>query len=181
MHHGPIGEGDDSGAAGLQFGRGNLMAGEVAMIARAYAPDGEMRTRPSPAVAARGRLLLVEDDDDMRRLTAAVLRAEGYDVEEAESGVGMLRRIEEAIWAETPERYDAIVADVLLPDLTAFEVLEALQSRELATPVILVTAYGGDDTREDACSLGAFALLEKPLAWDALRNTIRTAICLRFK
>lgn len=112
----------------------------------------------------------------MRRLTAAVLRGEGYAVEEAANGVGMLRRIEAAMWADAPAHYDAIVADVLLPDLTAFEVLEALRSRELATPVILVTAHCGDDAREDACSLGAFALLEKPVDWDALRNAVRKAI-----
>jgi two-component system OmpR family response regulator len=148
------------------------------MIARPYALEEDERTPARPAVRARGRVLLVEDDDDLRRLTAAVLRGEGYAVDEAVNGVGMLRRIETAIWAETPEQYDVIVADVLLPDLTAFEVLEALRSRELATPVILVTAYGGDDAREDACSLGAFALLDKPLDWDALRNAIRKAIRL---
>ena len=122
------------------------------------------------------RRIGLEDDDDLRRLTAAVLRGEGYEVDEAANGVGMLRRIESALWGETSDRYDVIIADVLLPDLTAFEVLEALRSRKLDTPVILVTAYGGDEAREDASALGAFALLDKPLDWDALRNVIWKAI-----
>jgi CheY-like chemotaxis protein len=155
-----------------------MMTEEVQMIARPYALEEETRRPPRPALRARGRILLVEDDDDLRRLAAAVLRGDGYAVDEAVNGVGMLRQIEGAMWAETPAHFDVVVADILLPDLTAFEVLEALRSRELATPVILMTAYGGDDAREDACALGAFALLEKPLDWDVLRNAVRKAIQL---
>ena len=135
---------------------------------------------PRPRRAKRRkRVLLVEDDADMRRLVGAVLRQAGYQVDEAPNGVAMLRQIEAAIWHDRPDHYDAIVADILLPDLTALEVLEALQSRDLSAPVILMTAHGSDHARAEACALGAFALLDKPLDWDLLRAAVRKAIRVR--
>jgi CheY-like chemotaxis protein len=146
------------------------------MVARLRVVRDEERTPTRPAVRSGGCVLLVEDDDDLRALAAAVLRSDGWAVDEVATGIEMLRRLETTVWAETPLHYDVIVADVLLPDLTAFDVLDALRSRDLTTPVILMTAHGGDEVRGDARSLGAFALLDKPLDWDALRDTIRQAV-----
>jgi CheY-like chemotaxis protein len=116
------------------------------------------------------RILLAEDDPDMRRLVAAMLRRDGYQVAQVSSGVSMLRRM--------PESFDAIVSDIQMPDLTALEVLEALRCRDITTPVVLMTAYGSDDARNEAEALGAFAVLDKPLDWSALRTTVRQAVLI---
>jgi two-component system response regulator (stage 0 sporulation protein F) len=133
---------------------------------------------PLPGIAAspkKLRVLLVEDDPDMRRLVATVLVRDGCEVIQARDGVGMLRRIESELWSERPEHFDVILSDIQMPDLTAIEVLEALRYRDITTPVVLMTAYGSDQMRTEARSLGAIALLDKPIDWLALRAAIREA------
>jgi CheY-like chemotaxis protein len=133
----------------------------------------EPALRPIPGMLVAGmapRILVAEDDPDMRRLVAAMLRRDGYQVVAVASGVAMLRRM--------PESFDAIVSDIQMPDLTALEVLEALRCREIATPVVLMTAYGSETSRMEASALGAFAVLDKPLDWDALRTTVRQAVLI---
>lgn len=114
------------------------------------------------------RILLAEDDPDMRGLVATILRRDGYQVVAVSNGVAMLRQM--------PEDFDAIVSDIQMPDLTALEVLEALRCRDIATPVVLMTAYGSETARIEASALGAFAVLDKPLDWEALRTTVRQAV-----
>jgi CheY-like chemotaxis protein len=126
--------------------------------------------------ARRPRVLLAEDDADMRRLVGLVLRMAGYNVVEADSGVMLLRRVELAASRGAQPPYDAIVSDVYMPDLTAIEVLEALQSRDLSVPIVLITAYGNEETRAEAKSLGVVDLLEKPLDWSALRTAVHKAV-----
>jgi DNA-binding response OmpR family regulator len=127
------------------------------------------------ATARKPRILLVEDDTDMRRLVAAVLRRDGYEVVSVGTGIGMLRRVG---FADRDGGYDLIVSDIQLPDLTALEVLEGLRCRDIGIPVVLMTAYGSDDARADACTLGAFAVLDKPFDWETLRAVVRKAVAL---
>ena len=91
------------------------------------------------------RVLLVEDDPEMRRLVAAVLAREGCEVTQARDGIGLLRRIEAELWSDSPQEFDVIVSDIQMPDLTAIEVLEALRYRDVSTPVVLMTAYGSEE------------------------------------
>ena len=126
----------------------------------------------------KSRVLLVEDDADMRRLVAAVLSHDGHDVVQEVDGVAMLRRIEAGFYGERPDYFDLIVADIQLPDITALEVL-GLAGRGLASPIILMTAYGDEQARAEACLLGVVALLKKPLDWNKLRRAVRTALGLR--
>ncbi|HZP41427.1 MAG TPA: response regulator [Candidatus Binatia bacterium] len=125
----------------------------------------------------RARILLVEDDTDMRALVGAVLREDGHEVVSVDSGIAMLRHLECALWTDDPrERFDAVVSDVQMPDLTALEVMEALRYRGIDTPIILMTAYGMPRSQAESRALGAFALLAKPLDWAELRATIRDAV-----
>jgi DNA-binding NtrC family response regulator len=125
----------------------------------------------------RARILLVEDDTDMRALVGTVLRDDGHEVVEADSGVAMLRHMESALWTDgRRERFDVVLADVQMPDLTALEVMEALRYRQIETPIVLMTAYGTPRSQSDSAALGAFALLEKPLDWGKLRAAIRDAM-----
>lgn len=131
---------------------------------------------PIKDLARRPRVLLAEDDADMRRLVGLVLRMAGYNVVEADSGVMLLRRVELAASRGAQPPYDAIVSDVYMPDLTAIEVLEALQTRDMAVPIVLITAYGNEETRAEAKSLGVVDILEKPLDWSALRTAVHKAV-----
>jgi CheY-like chemotaxis protein len=125
--------------------------------------------------AQKRHVLVAEDDPDMRRLVAALLRAAGHKVAEARDGMEIIDRIESTIWAERPELFDVIVSDVNMPGLSGLDVLAALRCTHFSTPVILITAYGDDDTRAEARDLGAAEFLDKPLDPHALRIAVERA------
>jgi DNA-binding response OmpR family regulator len=133
-------------------------------------------TPPFTVAARRPRVLLVEDDTEMRRLVAEILQRDGYDVVPVGTGVSMLRRVG---FPTGDDPFDLILSDIQLPDLSALEVLEGLRCRDIDIPVVLMTAYGSDEARADACTLGAFAMLDKPFDWDTLRAVVRKAVALR--
>jgi CheY-like chemotaxis protein len=106
------------------------------------------------------RVLLAEDDDEMRQLLSSTLRVEGYQITECAHGVKL------AWLLETPstgsvQPYDIVVSDIRMPGLTALEVMEGLRSQNWP-PVILITAFGDAETHETARKLGAVAVLDKP-------------------
>jgi two-component system NtrC family response regulator len=131
---------------------------------------------PIPTAARRQvRVLVVEDDPDMRRLVAHMLEREGYEVTQASSGIGLLAGMELLKWNEPEDTFDVIVSDVQMPDLTALDVLGGL-SRSPGIPIVLMTAYGTADTRARARALGAVAFLDKPLDWEKLRLALRNVL-----
>ena len=139
--------------------------------------EADQSRRPLLA-RVKPRVLLVEDDEDLRRLVAQALAKSGYDVVEAGSGLGLLAGLECTIWGDRSEAFDVILADIQMPDLTALEAPEASGSPGLDTPVVLMTAYGDPDTRAEAHRLGALAVLDKPLDWDELGSVVRSAVSM---
>jgi len=125
------------------------------------------------------RALLVEDDRDMRRLVGWMLRKESLEVVEAEGGVELLDWINRTAFPPWTTRFDLIVSDVNMPDLTAIEVLAAMRSTVSTTPVILVTAFGDARTRQEARELGVCAVLDKPFSRHDLRAALRRASLAR--
>lgn len=86
----------------------------------------------------RGRLLIVDDDPDLRDGLAEVMEAEGYEVETAVDGSGALARLGDA--SATPP--DCVLLDLMMPVVNGWQVLEAMRSapRLRAVPVVVVTA-----------------------------------------
>ncbi|MCW5890478.1 MAG: response regulator [bacterium] len=121
----------------------------------------------------RTRVLLADDDPDLRRLLSLTLRRAGYDVVEAGDGVELLDRLESTVAKR--DYFGVIVADVNMPGLTGLDVLAALRCTSWTTPVILITAFGDPATKAEADDLGAM-LLDKPLDLDALRVAVRAAV-----
>lgn len=121
----------------------------------------------------RTRVLLADDDPDLRRLLSLTLRRAGYDVIEAADGVELLDRLEATIAKR--DYFGVIVADVNMPGLTGLDVLAALRCTSWTTPVILITAFGDPATKAEADDLGA-TVLDKPLDLDALRLAVRAAV-----
>jgi two-component system OmpR family response regulator len=79
------------------------------------------------------RVLVVEDEPKLAALVARALREEGHPADVAGRG-------EDALWMAAAAPYDAIVLDVMLPDLDGFEVLRRLRERKTWTPVLMLTA-----------------------------------------
>ncbi len=101
------------------------------------------------------RILVVEDESDLRKVLASLLRREGYRVDLAESGSGAIEMLGREV-------YDLIITDVRLPGATGIDVLRT--SRELypGAPVIVITAFASDEMAEEARRLGAFNFITKP-------------------
>lgn len=89
------------------------------------------------------RALVADDDDDMRALMAASLKADGFEVVEAKDGGELLDRLSEAM-AEPSTQPDVVVTDVLMPRLSGLGVLDALHRARLRFPVVLVTVLTDD-------------------------------------
>ena len=122
-------------------------------------------------------ILLVEDDEDMREMLAAVLRRDGYRVVEAADGDDAIDWLGVGILDGQPERLPAlIVSDICLPWVSGFEILEGARLSPWRLPVILITGFGDAETHERARELGAACVLDKPFAMDALRDAVRAAL-----
>lgn len=106
---------------------------------------------------ARSKILVAEDDHDVRELIRTRLALAGYEVHAARNGADALSRV-------SSFRPNAMVLDINMPELDGFGVLEALRARGLHIPVLVLTArHAADDVRR-AISLGAKDYLTKPFA-----------------
>jgi len=115
------------------------------------------------------RILLVEDDKGASRFIKKGLSESGYVVDAVYDG-------EEGLHLGQTQSYDLIVLDVMLPELSGFEVLKTLRKKGKCTPVIILTAR---DAREDVVhglDLGADDYLVKPFAFAELLARIRAVL-----
>lgn len=119
------------------------------------------------------RVLLAEDDNELRRLLATCLRNDGFEVIEA-SDCGYLIYCLSFSEADYPDHVlpDIIVSDNRMPGMTGLEALEGLRKADWATPFILITAFGDEATHAEALRLGAAAVFDKPFDVRELRRSV---------
>ena len=114
------------------------------------------------------RILVVDDDETIRRTLRINLQARGYEVEEVASGRDALSTLEDA-----PP--DLIILDLGLPDLDGVEVLRRLR-RTLRTPVVVLSARQQSDDKVEALDQGADDYVTKPFGMDELMARVRSAL-----
>jgi two-component system OmpR family response regulator len=107
------------------------------------------------------RLLLVDDEENLRSMLEAALRHNGFDVDTAANG-------REAIAAVGAEQPDLILLDVMMPDLDGFEVCRRLRSDGVKTPVLFLTARDATEDKVRGLTLGGDDYLVKPFSLDEL-------------
>jgi len=124
--------------------------------------EGQPAQEPAPVAVAPGNgesILVVDDEEGLVRLAEEVLASLGYEP------VGCLGALEAlSVFRAAPERFDAVVSDVIMPDMTGPELVRELRRLQPALPVILMSGYGGPDLQAQAQAAGAQAVLMKPLA-----------------
>src|SRR5271156_1007093 len=114
------------------------------------------------------KLLLVEDDNNLREIYEARLQAEGYTIVTAKDG-------EEALVVAKAEKPDLIISDIMMPKISGFEMLDILRNTEnlKSVPVIMLTALGQNDDQQRADKLGADRYLVKSQV--TLEDIVRVA------
>lgn len=117
------------------------------------------------------RILVAEDDDEMRSLVAEALVRDGYDVLSVGDGGGLIARVADQL--NHPERggFDLIISDVRMPVTNGLSVVEALRRVGCKVAVIMMTAFGDDHLRRRVHELDA-VFFEKPFAVDDLRHAV---------
>jgi DNA-binding response OmpR family regulator len=118
------------------------------------------------ARSVRNRILLAEDDAELRATLVAVLDRAGFAVDGVSSGIGLVSRIADALLYGNKAPADAIVTDVRMPGCNGLSVAEGLRANGWTTPIVVISAFGDDDMRGRVARMSRAWLLEKP--FDAL-------------
>jgi two-component system, cell cycle sensor histidine kinase and response regulator CckA len=130
---------------------------------------------PKPATKPKARgtesVLLVEDDDAVRTVTAGALRGHGYTVYEAASGEAALRLV-----GEHPSRVQLVVTDVVMPGMSGREIVERVQALAPKVRVLYVSGYPDDAMVRHGIVDGDVAFLHKPFAPSVLAERVRSVL-----
>ncbi len=128
------------------------------------------------STATAARILLADDDTEMRSLMAFALEREGYLLTECHDGESLLKWIGRSLSRSTNIRFDLVISDIRMPGATGLEVLEEVRALGGEPDVILVSAFCDPLTEEKARRLGAAALLPKPFEVDDLVTTVKQVL-----
>jgi two-component system response regulator HydG len=139
------------------------------MLPTSREPAADEPADIDPARAAAGKVLVVDDQKNMRATTAIVLRSAGHVVEEAEDGPAAVRRVQ----AET---FDVVLTDLRMQTVDGMAVLREVRRLAPETQVIVMTAYGTIETAVEAIRRGAYDFLAKPFKEDELLLRVSQAL-----
>jgi len=112
------------------------------------------------------RILVAEDDTEMRSLLVWVLHKAGYDVVECRNGLELAEHLHRQ--EDQPHDLSLVISDIRMPGQSALEVLHGLKHQECCPPVILITAFGDEATHREAVQCGVVAIFDKPFDTDQL-------------
>jgi DNA-binding NtrC family response regulator len=119
----------------------------------------------------KARLLIAEDDADMRDLLQEVLEETGYETIVVADGRAAMERI-----GREREMIDLLVTDIRMPELIGDELLKAMREKRAEAPVIVITAFGTVEQAVELVKAGAFQYLTKPLKMGELLQTVKQAL-----
>ncbi|HXA66881.1 MAG TPA: sigma-54 dependent transcriptional regulator [Bryobacteraceae bacterium] len=118
----------------------------------------------------KSTVLVVDDEEKLRRVVELQLKTAGFEVEQAGSAEEALKLTDGA---------DVILTDLRLPGISGLELLAKLRRQDSHTPVIVMTAFGSIETAVDAMKAGAVDFLPKPFSLDHLMTVINKALEIR--
>ncbi|PYT37036.1 MAG: Fis family transcriptional regulator [Acidobacteria bacterium] len=115
------------------------------------------------------KVLVIDDEEAIRKSLRMVLEYEGYECLEAATGP-------DGIEATRREMPDAVLLDIKMPGMDGLEALEAIRAKDAHTPVLMISGHGDIPTAVEAIHKGAYDLLEKPLESERVLTALRNAI-----
>jgi DNA-binding NtrC family response regulator len=134
-------------------------------------------SEPGASPRSRVRVLLAEDDDDLRWALSDLLKTDGFDVVAVADGRALLEHLGTAMLLEQRDAPpDIIISDIRMPGMTGMQLLECVRNRGWSTPVVLMSAFGEKEIRKQASDLGAAAFLDKPIDPTKLQELLHSAV-----
>ncbi len=115
------------------------------------------------------KILIVDDEKNIRMTLRHCLREQNYDIEIAINGDEALNKIKE-------DNYDLVLLDIKMPGLTGMEVLEKIRQGGNEVDVIMMTAYGTIERAVEAMKLGAIDFISKPFTPDEIREIVKDVL-----
>jgi len=119
-------------------------------------------------VFSQKRLLIIDDEENMRHMLSSMLKKSGYRVSTASNGSEALDMVDQTL-------YDFILCDLKMPDMSGMEFFEAARDKLWASTVIMMSAYGSIDTAVEAMKKGAYDFISKPFKLDEVLLTLKKA------
>ena len=119
------------------------------------------------------RVLIIDDEENIRRVTRLTLEAAGYEVGEASDGDQGLEAFGDG------SNWDAVLLDQRMPGIDGLETLRRLEERRSGVRVIMMTAYASIELAVDSMKLGASDFVRKPMTPEILRNAVAAALLKR--
>jgi DNA-binding NtrC family response regulator len=118
------------------------------------------------------RILIIEDDEEMRSLLEDILSEGGFQTESVSNGSEGLRKV-------TQEPFDLILTDIRMPGLTGLDILPVIRRLRPEASVIVITAFGNEEIRRRSVEKGAAGYLEKPIHMDKLKALVHEMVSSR--
>ena len=115
-------------------------------------------------------ILIIEDEDNIRRMMGLTLEAAGYEVAEASDGAQGIKAYGDG------SNYELVLLDQRMPGMDGLATLRQLKHRNAAARVVMVTAYASVELAVDAMKLGATDFVRKPLTPEILRGAVQAAL-----
>jgi len=117
------------------------------------------------------RILIIEDEEPIRRVLARILSEENnnYELSEAEDGKQGLSLLEK-------NHFDLVLCDIKMPKMDGIEVLQKAKSKKIGAPFIMLTGHGNVETAVEAMKLGAYDFISKPPDLNRLLTAVRHAL-----
>lgn len=116
------------------------------------------------------RVLIVDDEENIRRVIRLTLQASGYEIGEAGDGESGLAMFGDG------SKWDAVLLDQRMPGMDGLETLKRINERDPTARVIMATAYASIELAVDAMKLGATDFVRKPMTPEVLRNAVAAAL-----
>src|ERR1043165_3860782 len=113
------------------------------------------------------KILVADDEQNLRRVLVAMLRRDGHEVVQAASGLEAIEQLADV---------DVVITDLRMPGADGMEVLRTAAKHFPQIPVIMITAYGSVGQAVEAIKAGAFDYIEKPFEQDSIRTIVEKAI-----
>jgi len=130
------------------------------------------KMEPSRNVNSLVRILIVEDDEEMKSLLKDFFVEEGFETDSVSNG-------HDALGILIKKPFDLVITDIRMPGLTGLDILPRIKKLQPGVSIIMITAFGSEEVRRRAYERGATLYLEKPIQFQKLRELIHQMVLSR--